>query len=182
VEIVPVPAVSKVTLLAPDPVSGPAAVPPRTAVPAVQVTPIPADEVRREDGGAENSDDAAGTDRTPTGAGSHGATAIPRTPEGTAGGADPQAKDAAGKADPGTAERATGEADPETSAGGTGEAEGAPPPTAAGDGAAPGDGATPGEDTPPAEDTSTQSISVVAGPTVEDLSTTALPVVDSKTR
>ena len=37
----PVPAVSKVTLLAPDPVSGPAAVPSSTAMPAVHVTPIP---------------------------------------------------------------------------------------------------------------------------------------------
>jgi macrolide phosphotransferase len=176
VEIVPVPAVSKVTLLAPDPVSGPAAVPPRTAVPAVHVTPIPADEIRREDGGAENSDDAAGTDRAPTGAGSHGATAVPRTPEGTAGAAGPEAKDSAGKADPGTAEGAAGEADPGTPAGGTGETEGTPPPTVA------GDDTPPAEDTPPVEDTSTQSISVVAGPTVEDLSTPALPVVDAKSR
>ena len=37
----PVPAVSKVTLLSPDPVSGPAAVPSSTAMPAVHVTPIP---------------------------------------------------------------------------------------------------------------------------------------------
>ena len=40
---VPVPAVSKVTLLAPDSVSGLAAVPPSSAMPAVQVTPIPVD-------------------------------------------------------------------------------------------------------------------------------------------
>lgn len=39
----PVPAVSKVTLLAPDSVSGIAAVPPSSAMPAVQVTPIPVD-------------------------------------------------------------------------------------------------------------------------------------------
>ncbi|MDQ0849486.1 macrolide phosphotransferase [Arthrobacter sp. B3I9] len=189
VEIIPVPAVSKVTLLAPEPVSGAPAVPPRTAVPAVKVTPIPVDEIRREDDSAENSDDAAGTDRTPTGArSSHGSTALPRTPEGTPGGADPEAIDAADGAGPGTAERAAGEADPETSAGGTGEAEGTPPPMAAGDDATPGGDAppaedtSPAEDTPPAVDTSTQSNSVVAGPTVEDLSTTALPVVDAKSR
>ena len=40
----PVPAVSKVTLLAPDAVSGLAAVPTSSAMPAVQVTPIPVDE------------------------------------------------------------------------------------------------------------------------------------------
>ena len=40
---VPVPAVSKVTLLAPESVSGIAAVPPSSAMPAVQVTPIPVD-------------------------------------------------------------------------------------------------------------------------------------------
>jgi hypothetical protein len=43
-DIAPVPAVSKVTLLAPDSVSGLAAVPASSAMPAVQVTPIPVDE------------------------------------------------------------------------------------------------------------------------------------------
>jgi hypothetical protein len=50
---VPVPAVSKVTLLAPESVSGIAAVPPSSAMPAVQVTPIPVDAT--DAGGAADS-------------------------------------------------------------------------------------------------------------------------------
>ena len=48
-ENIPVPAVSKVTLLAPDSVSGLAAAPSSSAMPAVQVTPIPLDEIRGSD-------------------------------------------------------------------------------------------------------------------------------------
>jgi hypothetical protein len=48
---VPVPAVSKVTLLAPDSVSGLAAVPPSSAMPAVQVTPIPVDSTASDTDG-----------------------------------------------------------------------------------------------------------------------------------
>jgi aminoglycoside phosphotransferase (APT) family kinase protein len=55
---VPVPAVSKVTLLAPDPVSGLGTVPPSSAMPAVQVAPIPAGAAA--DGELEN--DSAGAD------------------------------------------------------------------------------------------------------------------------
>ncbi|MET1022469.1 MAG: phosphotransferase [Arthrobacter sp.] len=50
----PAPAVSKVTLLAPDPVSGQAAVPAGTAMPAVHVAPIPVDPAK-DHGEAEDS-------------------------------------------------------------------------------------------------------------------------------
>ncbi len=50
----PVPAVSKVTLLAPDAVSGLAAVPTSSAMPAVQVTPIPVDEPAADDGASND--------------------------------------------------------------------------------------------------------------------------------
>jgi macrolide phosphotransferase len=54
---IPVPAVSKVTLLAPDSVSGLAAVPTSSAMPSVQVTPIPldADTGGVPDGSAEDT-------------------------------------------------------------------------------------------------------------------------------
>ncbi|MET4137042.1 macrolide phosphotransferase [Pseudarthrobacter sp. PvP090] len=72
-----VPAVSKVTLLAPDSVSGLAAVPSSTAMPAVQVTPIPLDAAG-DDGagqakgtgqadGAAGEDNAAGADASAAG-------------------------------------------------------------------------------------------------------------------
>lgn len=59
---VPLPAVSKVTLLAPDSVSGLAAVPTGSAMPAVQVTPIPVD-APDTDGAADSvvEDELAGT-------------------------------------------------------------------------------------------------------------------------
>lgn len=50
----PVPAVSKVTLLAPDAVSGLAAVPTSSAMPAVQVTPIPVIEPAAADGASND--------------------------------------------------------------------------------------------------------------------------------
>ena len=58
---VPVPGVSKVTLLAPESVSGIAAVPPSSAMPAVQVTPIPVDAADTDGaaGSALESDSAA---------------------------------------------------------------------------------------------------------------------------
>ncbi len=60
----PVPAVSKVTLLAPDTVSGLSAVPTSSAMPAVQVTPIPVDEPTADDDASNDSasDESASDD------------------------------------------------------------------------------------------------------------------------
>ena len=58
-----VPAVSKVTLLAPDAVSGLAAVPSSSAMPAVQVTPIPVDAADHEGADNESAANNAHSDR-----------------------------------------------------------------------------------------------------------------------
>lgn len=75
---VPLPAVSKVTLLAPDSVSGLAAVPTGSAMPAVQVTPIPVD-APDTDGAADSVEiDSAGEEEragTADGAGQAGPAA-----------------------------------------------------------------------------------------------------------
>lgn len=68
----PVPAVSKVTLLAPDPVSGPAAVPSSTAMPAVHVTPIPlaaAGEGTADPADGADGSGVAGESHSPSGDG-----------------------------------------------------------------------------------------------------------------
>lgn len=70
----PLPAVSKVALLAPDAVSGPAAVPSGTAMPAVHVTPIPVGTV---DGSAGDNNDSAGAGPANSRVSSVSVTAIP---------------------------------------------------------------------------------------------------------
>ena len=77
---VPVPAVSKVTLLAPDSVSGLAAVPPSSAMPAVQVTPIPVDATDSETDGTAGSavdNEGAGENESAHKVSSVSVTAIP---------------------------------------------------------------------------------------------------------
>lgn len=200
---IPVPPVSKVTLLAPDSVSGLAAVPSSSAMPAVQVAPIPLDETSVA---AAGSVAAASTGAAAVSEPGGGVPAVPAAAEGAAADGGPA----------GTAPADSGEADGEpagTAPADSGEADGvtspapatAPAPAASGDAAAGTDGpegqpvpagpTVPGSADEPAEvvqaqtaivaaadDTSTQSISVVAAPASEDISTTALPVVQAKAR
>lgn len=179
-EDTPVPAVSKVTLLAPDSVSGLDAVPSSSAMPAVQVTPIPLNE---------------------TTAGNEDAAPAARAGE-TAGGADGEV--------PASLQPAPAPARPVAAAPVPAKpVTAAPVPAAEPATAAPVPAANPEEATAPAgapgtaepdsselasrgpkaavvaadegDDTSTQSISVVApAASAEDVSTTSLPVVESK--
>jgi macrolide phosphotransferase len=159
----PLPAVSKVTLLAPDSVSGLPAVPPRSAMPSVQVTPIPLDVTSANDSGTGGADHGP-DDGVPAAAGSATADGA----NGDASIADNAAAAGAAARDEGTvgedAAEGTGPMGPD-SPGQTSEEVQAPKATVAA-----------------ADDTSTQSISVVAATPGEDMSTTALPVVEAKSR
>jgi len=145
-----VPAVSKVTLLAPEPAPGPAASPTSSAVPAVQVTPIPLDT---DGGGAATdgpADDASGEDD---------AAADDAHDNGVA------PKD--GAADDAPEENAP--EDEDVSAAET--ADDAPPED---------DAATDRDGDGAAEDTSTQSIAVVQADSAEDTATSSISVVQAK--
>jgi aminoglycoside phosphotransferase (APT) family kinase protein len=175
-ESIPMPAVSKVTLLAPDSVSGLPAVPSSSAMPAVQVTPIPLDDVSGNDGGAGDAANEPGDD----------VPAVPVEAEGAAADDATADSDAASEADdaPGESSNAPGE-----SSDAPGDAA-ADVPSESSDAAAGTDSAeepsevvqAPQATVVAADDTSTQSISVVAATTPEDTSTTALPVVEAKPR
>ncbi|MCU1516415.1 MAG: aminoglycoside phosphotransferase, partial [Pseudarthrobacter sp.] len=184
---IPVPAVSKVTVLAPDSVSGLPAAPSSSAMPAVQVTPIPLEEMSRADGGSE---DGGGQDGGAQDGGAQGAAEGTST-EGTTGNAEAVAAQTAA-ADGATADAATADG-----AAGSERAEGEARET--GGGAAGGPAGAGGTATPDAPEhpphtvqdpkaavvaaddaASTQSVSVVAAATAADTSTTALPVVEAK--
>jgi len=168
------PAVSKVTLLAPDPAPGLAAVPSGNAMPAVQVTPIPPDAV-------EAPADGALTER--------GAPEAPATADGAA---EAPTEDGAPEAERDTAEAPTEHDAPEA------ERDAAEAPTAA-DRAAEAPTATDdaaqapatADDAPEAEgpgpslvpatrNTSTQSTAVVQANSADDTSTAAITVVQAK--
>ncbi|CAI3801332.1 hypothetical protein NKCBBBOE_02815 [Pseudarthrobacter sp. MM222] len=162
-ESIPVPAVSKVTLLAPDSVSGLPAVPSSSAMPAVQVTPIPLDDVSGNDGGAGSAADEPGDDVPAVPVDAEGVVADDATAD-TADGPGGSSDAAADAADaPGESSEAA--ADGTDSAEEPSEVVQAPQATVVA-----------------ADDTSTQSISVVAATPPEDTSTTALPVVEAKPR
>jgi aminoglycoside phosphotransferase (APT) family kinase protein len=151
-----VPAVSKVTLLAPEPAPGPAASPTSSAVPAVHVTPIPLDTDgggAATDGAADDAsqeDDAAADD-------AHDNGVAPKD------GAAP--KDAA-------ADDAPEENAPEDEGVSAAEtADDAPPED---------DAATDRDGDGAAEDTSTQSIAVVQADSAEDTATASISVVQAK--
>jgi len=145
----PVPAVSKVTLLAPDSVSGLAAVPPSSAMPAVQVTPIPVD--------AADSDGAAGSAVDTKGAleneGAHKAPSVSVTaiPD------DEPAEVETSEEDTSTQSIAAVQADSAVPADGPGEPVQADSPVRADD-AAPSD---PAAQARAADDTSTTALTVV---------------------
>ncbi|MET4093415.1 macrolide phosphotransferase [Arthrobacter sp. UYCu712] len=197
----PTPAVSKVTLLAPDSVSGLPAVPSSSAMPAVQVTPIPLDEREGDmvgaDGAADGAvDGAAGqadvepveetADDAETALGAAADDAAGHEPAADAAGVGPDGSEPAADepdltADPADADdTGSGDTDAEdTASGDTGSED------AAGDdsrvqGSDPDD--RPEATVVAANDTSTQSIDVVAPAPAEDTSTTALTVVEAKPR
>jgi hypothetical protein len=145
-----VPAVSKVTLLAPEPAPGPAASPASSAVPAVHVTPIPLDT----DGGGAATDGAADD----------------ASQEDDAAADDAHDNGVAPK--DGAADDAPEENAPEDEGVSAAEtADDAPPED---------DAATDRDGGGAAEDTSTQSIAVVQADSADDTATTSISVVQAK--
>lgn len=195
-ESVAVQTTSKVTLLPPDPV-GLAAVPPGSAMPAVQVSPIPPDEIPGADGdgmpefkaggtaasgdAAEAAADAAGADAAGVPAGGDGdvaagtASAEPAETTEPGDGIEPaDGTESAEPADGSEPAETVNIASAEEHAGSHLVGEGGPDQPTDADPSSAAAAVV-------ADDTSTQSIAVVesSSPT-EDVSTTALPVVEAR--
>ena len=158
----PVPAVTKVTLLAPDSVSGLAAVPSSSAMPAVHVAPIPldtaaADSAADNDGAAEAgaADETGGAEPATDRVSGVSVTAIPVD--------EPAAEDTS---------------DEDTSTQSIAAVPAGPVPA---DGSVPTDGSVPANGSVPA-DAAVQEDAAVQTNAADDTSTTALTVVEAKSR
>ncbi|MET3919626.1 aminoglycoside phosphotransferase (APT) family kinase protein [Arthrobacter sp. UYEF20] len=199
---IPGPSVRKVTLLAPDSVSGLPAVPTGSAMPAVQVTPIPLDEINYAEinnDGNSGGEEAAGIEAEPAGTNGETADANGETADDDEAANDDDSgltATEAGQTDGRTEVQTEGQTDDagggqtdEAGGGQTDEAGGGAPggtPKGLAGADSPGT-ASGGVESPHAAvvgaagETSTQSISVVGSPApAEDVSTTALTVVEAK--